>query len=130
VKIASMPCFLVRMQIIYGQLCVKFGRCLPWLKSVIVSAELDMIEAILLTSWRAWYAHNEIIHAKPLPSIEGSKRFLVGYHKTFSQIRELSTEELIKGKHTLKIGVKADPITRKRKEPLEQDLAEAIIGVG
>jgi ribonuclease HI len=72
-----------------------------WLKLVLNSVKSDMVDAILFTAWRAWFAHNECTHDKPLPSVEGSKRFLLSYSNTFKQVRELSTEEILKGKQAI-----------------------------
>jgi hypothetical protein len=59
-----------------------------------------MVEAIMLVAWRVWFAHNEATHAKPLPHVDGSMRFLVSYLNLFRQTRQLSTEEILKGKQT------------------------------
>jgi ribonuclease HI len=61
----------------------------------------NMVDCLLLVAWRAWYARNEITHDKPLPSVEGSKRFLCSYAKTLRDIKELSTEQILKGKQPL-----------------------------
>jgi hypothetical protein len=38
------------------------------LGSLIEAAPARMIDAILLVSWRIWYAHYELTHDKALPS--------------------------------------------------------------
>jgi hypothetical protein len=69
-----------------------------WLRTVITVAQPRMVEAIMLVAWRVWFAHNEATHAKPLPHVDGSMRFLVSYLNLFRQTRQLSTEEILKGK--------------------------------
>jgi ribonuclease HI len=51
-----------------------------------------------MIAWRAWFARNEITHDKPLPAIEGSRRFLCSYVQTLSNIRCLTTDQILKGK--------------------------------
>jgi hypothetical protein len=72
----------------------------------------------LLVAWRAWHARNEITHDKPLPSVEGSKRFLCSYAKTLRDIKELSTEQILKGKQPLLFpDSQARPIPIKEQAP-------------
>jgi hypothetical protein len=52
-------------------------------------------------AWRAWYARNEATHSKPLPSVEGSKRFLCSYVKLFHDVKKLSTDDIVKGKSVM-----------------------------
>ena len=66
-----------------------------------------MIDAFLLVAWRVWFAHNEVTHAKPLPSIEGSKRFLCSYLNIIKNIKDMSTDSILKGKGAL---VQCNPI--------------------
>jgi ribonuclease HI len=93
------------------ELCTITGT---WLRLVIVAAQPQMIESILLVAWQAWYAHNEVTHAKPLPSVDRSKGFLVSYMRTIRNVKELSTDDIIKGKNTLVCSASCVPT---RKEP-------------
>jgi ribonuclease HI len=43
-------------------------------------------------------ARNEITHDKPLPPTEGSRRFLQSYLRTLREIKDMSTEHILKGK--------------------------------
>ena len=52
-------------------------------------------------SWRVWFARNEITHDKPLPSVEGSKRFLCSYIRTLRDIKSVPVEMVLKGKGPL-----------------------------
>jgi hypothetical protein len=63
-----------------------------------------MIENFLLVTWRAWYCRNEVTHAKPLPSVEGPKRFLSGYVNMIKGLKSMTTDQLLKGKNTLLVG--------------------------
>jgi hypothetical protein len=72
-----------------------------------------MIDAFLLVAWCIWFAHNEVTHDKDLPSIEGSKIFLLSYSKTLKSIKSLYEEEVIKGKFkfvdTIKLTLTCEP---------------------
>jgi hypothetical protein len=58
----------------------------------------QMVDCTLLVAWRNWYARNEITHDKPLPPTEGSRRFLQSYLRTLREIKDMSTEHILKGK--------------------------------
>jgi hypothetical protein len=60
-----------------------------------------------MIAWRVWYARNEITHDKPLPSIEGSKRFICSYMQSLENIRKLDPEVVIRGK--LPVGIMTPP---------------------
>ena len=70
-----------------------------WFKSLLAQVSGDMIDATLLVAWRAWHARNEVTHNKPLPTIEGSRRFLEDYRHLVLEIQSRTVEDLIKGKH-------------------------------
>lgn len=48
--------------------------------------------------WRVWFARNEVTHAKPLPSVEGSLRFLSGYMSTLLDLEIDPLIDPVKGK--------------------------------
>jgi ribonuclease HI len=66
-------------------------------------------------TWRAWYARNEVTHSKPLPTIEGSKRFLTAYVKLFHDVKNMSTDEIIKGKSAVVVDPSASHTVRLKK---------------
>jgi hypothetical protein len=52
----------------------------------------------LIIFWRIWHAHNEMTHAKPCPSIEGSRRFLISYLNSLLTVKQFPNADIIKGK--------------------------------
>jgi hypothetical protein len=54
-----------------------------------------------MIAWRAWFARNEVADEKPLPAIEGSRRFLCNYVNSLDNLRKLSTEEILMGKQPM-----------------------------
>jgi hypothetical protein len=58
-------------------------------------------DRLYLVGWRVWFARNKITHDKPLPPIEGSKRFLCSYLQTLRDINDISTEQILKDKQPL-----------------------------
>jgi hypothetical protein len=69
-----------------------------WLLSLLHEITEDRKIATLLTFWRIWYAHNEINHDKPCPSIEGSRHLLASYRSSLTLSKQYSEAEIIKGK--------------------------------
>ena len=50
-----------------------------WLLNVL-EPRLDVERSmVLFTLWRSWHIRNEVVHHKPMPTMEASKRFLVSY---------------------------------------------------
>ena len=58
---------------------------------------------ILMTLWRAWHVRNEIVHGKPPPPVEASRRFLLSYMESLLQIKYHSGEDMVKGKFILDV---------------------------
>uniref|UniRef100_A0ACD5Y4W9 Uncharacterized protein n=1 Tax=Avena sativa TaxID=4498 RepID=A0ACD5Y4W9_AVESA len=52
----------------------------------------------LMILWRNWHVHNEITHDKPMPPVEGSKRFLASYLDSLLLIRQKPYDDSAKGK--------------------------------
>jgi ribonuclease HI len=75
-----------------------------------------MIDHNLLVTWSSWYERNEITHEKPIPSIEGSKRFLYSYTKILDSIRDTPTDKILQGKQPVLVGA-APCAKRKVRKP-------------
>lgn len=69
-----------------------------WLLHLLHGATLTQQARILMIMWIIWYAHNEVTHSKPLPSIEGSKRFLLSYMESLTLIKQHPPADIEKGK--------------------------------
>jgi ribonuclease HI len=81
--------------------CQAMSGCNNWLEEMILMSPMAVCAKILMIAWRAWYARNEVTHDKPLPSIEGSRRFLCSYLVSLENIRSLPTEDILKGKQPI-----------------------------
>jgi hypothetical protein len=53
----------------------------------------------LLTLWRIWHVHNEVVHDKPPPPLEVSRCFLMSYMESLINIKCHATEDIMKGKY-------------------------------
>jgi hypothetical protein len=60
-----------------------------------------MHDRVLMIAWRIWFARNEVMHDKELPTIEGSRRFICSYMRSLESIRYASPEEVLKGKQVI-----------------------------
>jgi hypothetical protein len=70
---------------------------------------------ILMTLWRIWHCRNEVIHHKPVPPIESSRRFLCNYLEFVLTIKQLPTDDPAKGK-TILSWESNDRLMKKRQE--------------
>jgi hypothetical protein len=61
----------------------------------------NMVDRALMIMWRIWFVHNEITHDKPMPAIEGSRRFLCSYMASLENIKMLPTDEILKAKRLM-----------------------------
>jgi hypothetical protein len=88
-----------------------------WFKSVLVHAPAYMIDTILLITWRAWYARNEVTHDKSLPSVESSKSFLCSYLRLIHNIKDANPDSAIKGEQLMVQGGSLPAPRQKKKGP-------------
>jgi hypothetical protein len=70
-----------------------------WLIQLLTSISEVQRARILLFLWRIWHNHNEMTHAKPCPSIEGSRRFLLSYAKSLMLIKHYPEADINKRKN-------------------------------
>ena len=68
---------------------------------------------LLMTLWRCWHARNEVLHNKPMPAIECSRRFLCSYLDTLLLIKQEPLQDPVKGKVVVHFG---DVPGRRKKE--------------
>ncbi|KAK1681977.1 hypothetical protein QYE76_042825 [Lolium multiflorum] len=68
---------------------------------------------IMMTLWRIWYCQNEVIHQKPAPSIESSRRFLSSYLESILTIKQFPNVDPAKGKTV--VTWERSKVTRKKR---------------
>jgi hypothetical protein len=57
-----------------------------------------MVDHTILVARRTWHERNEVTHDKPLPSMEGSKKFLCNYVMILGSIEQTPIDHTLKGK--------------------------------
>ena len=67
--------------------------------------------------WRVWFVHNEVTHYKPLPSVKGSKRFLISYLNSLILLKQHPNTDPAKGKEVV---IPEQAVPRSRKKEGEQ----------
>jgi hypothetical protein len=75
---------------------INTGR--EWLLHFLSKLSETQRAMTLMIIWRIWHIHNEITHDKPMPSLEGSKRFLMSYLDSLLMIKQTPTADPVKGK--------------------------------
>ena len=68
-----------------------------WFSVFFCNLNEEMRVLVLLLFWRMWYVRNEIVHSKPAPPVDVSKRFLSSYLDTLYSI-SADPFDSIKGK--------------------------------
>jgi hypothetical protein len=56
---------------------------------------------MLMTWWRIWHIRNEVVHQKPAPPLEASRRFLCSYVDSLLMIKHNHGADPTKGKSTI-----------------------------
>jgi hypothetical protein len=74
-----------------------------WLLNKLQSTPKTSISMILMTLWRLWHVCNEVLHDKPPPPLEVSRRFLSSYLESILQIKHHPNENLEKEKFILDV---------------------------
>jgi hypothetical protein len=69
-----------------------------WLLHLLEGRSETVRAMIIMTFWRIWHCRNEVIHHKPAPSIEASRRFLCSYLESLLTIKQFPTADAAKGK--------------------------------
>jgi ribonuclease HI len=69
-----------------------------WLLNLLDHKSETMRTMILMTLWRIWHVRNEVVHHKPAPTIESSKRFLCSYLESLISIKSAPNADVVKGK--------------------------------
>jgi hypothetical protein len=69
-----------------------------WLLHLLLGrSQLDRTR-ILMVMWRIWHVRNEVVHFKPVPPLEASRRFLCSYLESIMTIKYYLHDNCIKGK--------------------------------
>jgi hypothetical protein len=72
-----------------------------WLEQWLLQLPTGICDRVLMITWRIWFARNEVTHENDLPSIEGSRSFICSYMRSLENIRNATTEQIIKGKQNV-----------------------------
>jgi hypothetical protein len=77
-----------------------------WLLRLLEGKPETIRVMILMTLWRIWHYQNEIIHQKPAPPIESSRRFLCSYVESILTIKQFPNADPTRGKTVVSWDVK------------------------
>lgn len=69
-----------------------------WLLHLLEGRSETVRAMIIMTLWRIWHCRNEVIHHKPAPPIEASRRFLCSYLESLFTIKQFPNADVAKGK--------------------------------
>jgi hypothetical protein len=72
-----------------------------WVLQALVQVPETTRMMMLMTWWRAWHVRNEVVHHKPAPPIEVSRRFLRSYVDSLLVIKQNPLADPAKGKSTI-----------------------------
>jgi hypothetical protein len=74
-----------------------------WLLHLLLGLSTTQRAQVLMILWRIWHAHNEVTHQKPLPSIEGSRCFLLSYLESLTVLKQHPNANFTKGKMVINL---------------------------
>jgi ribonuclease HI len=76
----------------------SIGPRVKWLEEFLLSLSKECCDKVLMILWRIWFVRNEITHNKPMPAVEGSRRFICSYMTSLLNVSSSTMEEIVKGK--------------------------------
>ncbi|XBI43308.1 hypothetical protein VPH35_108093 [Triticum aestivum] len=74
------------------------NTCTEWALHLLNRCTEKQRLPVIMTLWRSWHVRNEVVHQKPAPAIEASRRFLCSYIDNLRCIQQHPHEDIIKGK--------------------------------
>jgi hypothetical protein len=72
-----------------------------WILQALDQVPEQMRMMMMMTWWRVWHVRNEVVHHKPVPPIEASRRFLCSYLDSLLCIKRNPMADPIKGKSVI-----------------------------
>jgi hypothetical protein len=72
-----------------------------WILQALDQVPEQMRMMMMMTWWRVWHVRNEVVHHKPAPPIEASRRFLCSYLDSLLCIKQNPMADPIKGKSVI-----------------------------
>jgi ribonuclease HI len=87
-----------------------------WLFQALDQASEQERMMMFMTFWRIWHVRNEVVHQKPPPSIEASRRFLCSYVDSLLLIKQAPMADPVKGKTAIVYERSSNRKQRKKKE--------------
>jgi hypothetical protein len=69
-----------------------------WLFDLLASQSVETRNMIIMILWRIWQLRNDILHDKPNPPTDVTRRYLCSYFGSLFQIRQQNEVQILKGK--------------------------------
>ena len=82
----------------------------------VVSNTVTCCMMLLMLLWRVWHVRNEVIHQKPAPPVEVSRRFLESYVQSLLLIKQHPNSDVTRGKQV--IGVSLEELRLQRRSSI------------
>ena len=76
-----------------------------WFIHLLAETKEEGRALVMMLFWRIWFVRNELVHHKRPPPMEVSVRFLSSYLSSLSAINSNPSDDPIKGKAMLNIGL-------------------------